>query len=114
VFLMTENRSYDHYFGVYGRLSAAPGGGALARGRGFDDHPAHSLGVFAQGYPGATDLIPPNVLLPFHLDSTQGMECTDDLTHDWGPMHLCWSDPPARGRGRAVEGEQPEQRGRER
>ena len=31
-------------------------------------------------------------LLPFHLDSTQGMECTDDLTHDWGPMHLCWND----------------------
>jgi len=79
VFLMMENRSYDHYFGDY------------PRGRGFDDHPAHSLGVFAQDYPGATGLIPPNVLLPFHLDSTQGMECTDDLTHDWGPMHLCWN-----------------------
>jgi phospholipase C len=80
VFLMMENRSYDHYFGDY------------PRGRGFDDHPAQSLGVFAQDYPGATGLIPPNVLLPFHLDSTQGMECTDDLTHDWGPMHLCWND----------------------
>ncbi len=80
VFLMMENRSYDHYFGDF------------ARGRGFDDHPAHSLGVFAQDYPGATELVPPNVLLPFHLDSTQGMECTDDLTHDWGPMHLCWND----------------------
>ena len=32
------------------------------------------------------------MLLPFHLDSTQGMECTDDLTHDWGPMHLCWNN----------------------
>ena len=32
------------------------------------------------------------MLLPFHLDSTQGIECTDDLTHDWGPMHLCWND----------------------
>ena len=20
------------------------------------------------------------------------MECTDDLTHDWGPMHLCWNN----------------------
>ena len=60
VFLMMENRSYDHYFGAY------------PRGRGFDDHPAHSLGVFAQDYPGATDLIPPNVLLPFHLDSAAG------------------------------------------
>ena len=80
VFLMMENRSYDHYFGHY------------PRGRGFDDHPAHSLGLFAQDYPGATELVPPNVLLPFHLDSTQGMECTDDLTHDWGPMHLCWNN----------------------
>src|ERR1700728_4702072 len=38
VFLMMENRSYDHYFGAY------------PRGRGFDDHPADSYGVFAQAY----------------------------------------------------------------
>jgi phospholipase C len=80
VFLMMENRSYDHYFGAY------------PKGRGFDDHPAGSLGAFAQAYPGATTLSPPNVLLPFHLDSTAGEECTDDLTHDWGPQHLCWDD----------------------
>jgi phospholipase C len=79
VFLMMENRSYDHYFGAY------------PRGRGFDDHPKKSLGVFAQAYPGATSLSPPNVLLPFHLSSTAGYECTDDLTHDWGPQHLCWN-----------------------
>ena len=79
VFLMMENRSYDHYFGDY------------PRGRGFDDHPAKSLGVFAQDYPDGGSLVPPNKLLPFHLDNTAGMECTDDLTHDWGPMHLCWN-----------------------
>jgi phospholipase C len=79
VFLMMENRSYDHYFGAY------------PKGRGFDDHPKRSLGVFAQDYPGATTLSPPNVLLPFHLDSANGYECTDDLTHDWGPQHLCWN-----------------------
>jgi phospholipase C len=79
VFLMMENRSYDHYFGRY------------PRGRGFDDHPAGSLGAFAQNYPGGTDLDPPNVLLPFHLDSTAGEECTYDLTHEWGPQHLCWN-----------------------
>jgi phospholipase C len=79
VFLMMENRSYDHYFGDY------------PRGRGFNDHPTGKLGVFAQSYPGATGLVPPNTLLPFHLDSTAGMECTDDLTHDWGPQHLCWN-----------------------
>jgi phospholipase C len=80
VFLMMENRSYDHYFGAY------------PRGRGFDDHPAGSLGVFEQSYPGGTTLNPPGVLLPFHLDSSAGEECTDDLTHDWGPQHLCWND----------------------
>ena len=78
IFLMMENRSYDHYFGDY------------PKGRGFNDHPKHSLGVFAQKYPGGSSLVPPNVLLPFHLDSTKGLECTDDLTHDWGPQHLCW------------------------
>ncbi|HTW11920.1 MAG TPA: alkaline phosphatase family protein [Solirubrobacteraceae bacterium] len=80
VFLMMENRSYDHYFGDY------------PKGRGFSDHPADSLGVFAQSYPGGSSLVPPDVLLPFHLDSTAGLECTDDLTHDWGPQHLCWDN----------------------
>jgi phospholipase C len=79
IFLMMENRSYDHYFGAY------------PRGRGFDDHPKHSLGRFAQAYPGGSSLVPKNKLLPFHLDSKAGLECTDDLTHDWGPMHLCWN-----------------------
>ena len=46
VFLMLENRSYDHYFGAY------------PRGRGFDDHPKHSLGVFAQDYPGGSHVVP--------------------------------------------------------
>jgi phospholipase C len=81
VFLMMENRSYDHYFGSY------------EKGRGFDDHPRDSLGVFAQPYPLApAGLYPAHVLLPFHLSATRGFECTDDLTHDWGPMHLCWNE----------------------
>ncbi len=79
VFLMMENRSYDHYFGAY------------RKGRGFDDHPKRSLGVFAQDFPGGGDLIPKHKLLPFHLNSLNGFACTDDLTHDWGPMHLCWN-----------------------
>jgi phospholipase C len=79
VFLMLENRSYDHYFGAY------PGG------RGFDDHPKDSLGVFAQDYPGGSDVVPRHTLLPFHLTGHHGLESTDDLTHDWGPMHECWN-----------------------
>jgi phospholipase C len=79
VFLMLENRSYDHYFGAY------------PRGRGFDDHPKHSPGVFAQDYPGGSHVAPKNKLLPFHLPSNHGLESTEDLTHDWGPMHECWN-----------------------
>jgi phospholipase C len=81
VFLMMENRSYDHYFGAY------------PKGRGFDDHPKKSLGAFAQDFPGTTGagLFPKNKLLPFHLDSNAGFECTDDLTHDWGPQHQSWN-----------------------
>ena len=79
VFLMMENRSYDHYFGAY------------PRGRGFDDHPKHSLGVFAQHYPAGTHLSPRKKLLPFHIDLPAGEDCTHDLTHNWGPMHQCWN-----------------------
>jgi len=79
VFLMMENRSYDHYFGSY------------QRGRGFNDHPAHSLGTFAQAYPGGSGLTTKNVVLPFHLDINAGDYCTDDLTHEWGAMHQCWN-----------------------
>jgi phospholipase C len=79
VFLMLENRSYDHYFGAY------------PRGRGFDDHPKHSLGPFAQDYPGGSKVVPKHKLLPFHLTGNHGLESTDDLTHDWGPMHECWN-----------------------
>ena len=79
VFLMMENRSYDHFFGAY------------PKGRGFDDHPAGSYGAFEQDYPGGGALSPPNVLYPFHLDIGAGEECTKDLTHNWGPQHQCWN-----------------------
>ena len=68
VFLMQENRSFDHYYGTY------PGV------RGFDDHPQGKLGNFAQAWPGGRD----KTLLPFHLDSASGIgECTQDLDHSW-------------------------------
>jgi phospholipase C len=79
IYLMMENRSYDHYFGSY------------KAGRGFDDHPAESLGVFAQEFPAGTNLTPSGVLLPFHLDVPLGDDCTTDLTHSWGPSHEAWN-----------------------
>ena len=80
VFVMQENRSFDHYFGSYK--------GVL----GFDDHPADSLGVFAQSYPANTTRPPLGIVLPFHLDTSSGHgECTRDLNHSWGPQHECWN-----------------------
>jgi phospholipase C len=81
VFLMMENRSFDHYYGTY------PGV------RGFDDHPAGDLGPFAQPYSGNTTSVPKGTVLPFHLDTvhTDRADCTFDLTHDWGPQHACWN-----------------------
>ena len=76
VFLMLENRSFDHYFGAY------PGV------RGFDDHPAGDLGPFAQTWPGG----PSPELLPFHLDTSAGHgECSTDLSHAWELQHKCWN-----------------------
>jgi phospholipase C len=73
VFLMQENRSFDHYFGTY------PGV------RGFDDHASGHLGAFAQKWPGGRA----PTLLPFHLDSSSGIgECTKDLDHSWKGQHL--------------------------
>jgi phospholipase C len=76
VFLMHENRSFDHYFGSYKGV------------RGFDDRPAGSPGLFSQPWPGGAA---PS-LLPFHLDTTNSdAECTFDLAHEWSAQHLCWN-----------------------
>ncbi|HEV3369218.1 MAG TPA: alkaline phosphatase family protein [Acidimicrobiales bacterium] len=73
IFLMQENRSFDHYYGTYPRV------------RGFDDHPAHSLGAFAQAWPGGAA----EHLLPFHLAANSGIgECTYDLSHTWPAEHM--------------------------
>jgi phospholipase C len=81
VFVMQENRSFDHYFGTY------PGA------RGFDDHPAGNPGVFAQPWPGNETRDPHGVLLPYHLDTVNQMgECTYDLSHGWGAEHESWNE----------------------
>ncbi len=79
IFLMMENRSFDHYYGTY------PGV------RGFDDHPAGDLGSFSQPYPSNMSAAPAGRVLPFHLDAvgTTIADCTFDLSHDWGPQHQC-------------------------
>jgi phospholipase C len=77
VFLMMENRSFDHYFGSYKGV------------RGFDDHHGSHLGAFAQPYAGNATAHPVGKQLPFHLDTSTGLgECTYDLSHSWLPQHL--------------------------
>ena len=76
VFLIQENRSFDHYFGSYRGV------------RGFDDHQPGSNGVFAQPAPAGAS----GVVLPFHLDmATTNAACTNDIDHDWGPQHRYWN-----------------------
>jgi phospholipase C len=80
VFLMQENRSFDHYFGTYRGV------------RGFDDHTAGNLGAFAQPWAGNQVSSPIGTVLPFHLDVAAGLgECTHDLDHFWEAQHLCWN-----------------------
>ena len=73
VFLMQENRSFDHYYGVLGGVN------------GFDaNSPA-----FAQAWPGGAS----STLLPFHLDTATHMaECTYDLSHLWQAEHASCND----------------------
>jgi phospholipase C len=79
VYLMMENRSFDHFFGTMKGV------------RGFNDHPAGNNGVFAQAWPNSPGGKYPT-LLPFHLDTANSeAECTYDLTHNWAPQHLSWN-----------------------
>jgi phospholipase C len=83
VFLVQENRSFDHYFGSYRGV------------RGFDD-PSMMKGpgglpIMAQpGYaPGHN---PNGYLLPFHFNTqTSDAECIHDINHSWGPQHQSWA-----------------------
>ena len=76
VFLMQENRSFDHYFGT------------MAGVTGFDD--TNNSGAFTQNWPRA---VSQPTLLPFHMNTkSEDAECTYDLSHAWAAEHACWND----------------------
>jgi phospholipase C len=82
VILVQENRSFDNYFGSYRgvRGFADPTAPRLSDGSGLTN--------FAQpGYPGGFN---GDHLYPFHLNSYQNGECTNDINHGWGPQHTYW------------------------
>ncbi len=74
VFLMQENRSFDHYFGTMKGVA------------GFDDKKNRS--AFTQKWPGGSQ---PS-LLPFHMSTrSEHGECTYDLSHEWTAEHATWN-----------------------
>lgn len=78
VFLMQENRSFDHYFGAMKPKSKV---------HGFQD--TNNAQAFSQAWPGGSA----PKLLPFHMDTVSGQgECTYDLDHGWQAEHLTWNN----------------------
>lgn len=79
VFLMQENRSFDHYFGTMKGVA------------GFGD--TRNAGAFSQSWPGSpSGTKPADTLLPFHMDVANGQgECTYDLSHSWVAEHATWN-----------------------
>jgi phospholipase C len=82
VFVMMENRSFDHYFGTYRGV------------RGFGD-PAALPGVFNQrGWRPGVGRDSAGYLPPFHLNTknlASYAECIDDIAHGWAPQHEVWN-----------------------
>jgi phospholipase C len=90
VFLMQENRSFDHYFGTYSTT------------RGFSDpyvlpqiKNGKKYSVFEQfGYAPGVGPTSEGYLQPFHantLDPNVDAICLGDPIHEWGPQHRCWN-----------------------
>jgi phospholipase C len=80
VFLMQENRSFDHYFGTFPGVA------------GFSDPRAIRLpdgrSVFQQPDPSNPD----GYLEPFHMSTlTTGAAAIPDLSHDWRIQHASWN-----------------------
>ena len=75
VFLMQENRSFDHYFGTMKGV------------KGFAD--TNNSSAFTQSWPGGAS----STLLPWHMNTKkQQAECTYDLSHAWTAEHSSWDN----------------------
>jgi phospholipase C len=81
VFMMQENRAFDHYLG------------SLSGVRGFSDPRAVQLhggnSVFYQPLVAGT---PEPYVLPYHPTAANlGMQFIEDLEHDWDTTHIAWN-----------------------
>lgn len=83
VVLIQENRSFDHYFGMF------PGVDGFGRHLTTDPR---ALGPFAQPDPLNRARPPVGYLLPYHLDAATGDgSCVNDPSHGWAPQHESWA-----------------------
>ena len=78
VFLIQENRSFDHYFGGYPGVE------------GFGSYTAGSP-VWNQQF-GQSPVGVPKPLKPFRLDSSAGAACIHDIGHQWVIQHKVWNN----------------------
>jgi phospholipase C len=81
VFMMQENRAFDHYLGTLNGV------------RGFSDPRAVTLNggnsVFCQPAVAGT---PTPYVLPYHPTAANlGMQFIEDLEHDWETTHVAWN-----------------------
>jgi phospholipase C len=80
VFLMQENRSFDHYFGT------------LSGVRGFGDSHAIELPEGRPVFYQPDQLTKGGYVLPFHLDTkTTSAQRLHDLSHAWKILHESWN-----------------------
>jgi len=78
VFMMQENRSFDHYFGT------------LSGVRGFGDPRAVRLNTGKSVFYQPDDA--GGYVLPFHPNAPDlGMQFLEDLVHDWTTTHVAWN-----------------------
>ncbi|WP_425518476.1 phospholipase C [Mycobacterium spongiae] len=81
VFLMQENRSFDHYFGTLSGTDGFDTASPLFQQQGWN--------------PETQQLDPAGTTMPYRLDTTRGPvvngECVNDPAHDWIAMHNTWN-----------------------
>ena len=81
VFMMQENRSFDHYFGT------------LQGVRGFGDPRAVTLSTGKSVFYQPDAEIAAGYVLPFHPPAKDlGLQFLEDLEHDWTTTHVAWNN----------------------
>ncbi|MGC1415505.1 MAG: phospholipase C, phosphocholine-specific [Candidatus Acidiferrum sp.] len=81
VFMMQENRSFDHYFG------------SLRGVRGFGDPRTVKLASGKSAWYQPDTNNPDGYVLPFHPGAPNlGLQFLQDLAHDWDSTHAAWNN----------------------